>query len=467
MYKAIISKLILLCCLGFSGNIYSELPDLGDESAALFTPKTEIRIGEYLMQRLRRSETMLQDPIIDNYLNYLGNKLTTFAKKKISKFEFFCINSKEINAFAFFGGNVAIHSGLILATNNEHELAAVMAHEISHITQHHLARLIADNQRMIPLTIAQAVGAIVLGSLGQRPDAGVSTAAALFGQHQLNMMSYNRDYEREADRIGINMLARAGFDPSSMAAIFQAMQQGVNQLTNSPEYLQTHPLFPSRIADATNRASLLGYKQYTSSDLYNFIKSRLQVIAGKKPSAFFAQDPTSAGRYGYALALMREKKFKLATTIAAKIPMKNLLLIKILPAEIFFQAKNYSNSIVVLKKLAENHPNNPAIEMLHAKSLVKLRHAKMAKQVILNIINHDAKNWQAYDLLGKSNSMLGNRIATHQALAEKYKLLGDFPAALQQLAIALEFTGTDKILKARIEHQRKQLLELRAMQQEL
>lgn len=183
--------------------------------------------------------------------------------------KFFAINDASINAFAFFGGHIAVHSGLILVSDNESELAGVMAHELAHISQQHLLRQIVDSKRLMPVTLAQSLLAIALGV----PELIIPAMAG----HTQQMLNYSRMHEQEADRLGLQILAKANFDPHGLPNILQRMESTLRYHNKPPEYLLTHPLSESRIADTQSRANMLDYKRQPSSNMFHLIKARLEV----------------------------------------------------------------------------------------------------------------------------------------------------------------------------------------------
>ena len=231
-----------------------ELPDIASSAESLFTPVEEQRIGRAFMRSIRDSLPIIEDQLLSDYINALGQRLVSKLKTTPQNFYFFLVNQQEINAFAGPAGNIGVNSGLILATESESELAAVLAHEISHITQHHLARAFEDAGNLSIPTAALLLAAILLGATtgagaGIAAAAGVQAAAI---QHQLN---FTRADEQEADTMGMKLLAAAGFDPHAMPAFFERLSQSSRlDENNAPEFLQTHPVTSNRIADAMGRS---------------------------------------------------------------------------------------------------------------------------------------------------------------------------------------------------------------------
>lgn len=259
-----------------------ELPEIGDRSGATISPEQERDIGREFMRQLHNSVTIIDDPEIATYLQSLGYQLVANSDNRGQEFTFFIVQDSTINAFAAPGGYVGVHSELIKNTRTESELAAVMAHEIAHVTQHHLARAFEQGSRLSLPMAAAIVAAILLGMGTQNPDAGFAgMMAAQAGAAQLQI-NFTRSNEEEADRIGMQTLIRAGFDPFAMPAFFERLEQVSRYYgPEPPEFLSTHPVTRNRIADATGRAeALVTTPQLTARNQLQFylMRSKLQVL---------------------------------------------------------------------------------------------------------------------------------------------------------------------------------------------
>jgi predicted Zn-dependent protease len=232
------------------------LPELGEPSQAAFTPSQERLLGRSIMREARRDPTYYDDAEVTDYISRVGNRLAARGSDVRQEFEFFMMRDPQINAFALPGGFIGVHTGLIMAAQSESEMAGVVAHEISHVTQRHIARMINNQQSNQWLEIA----ALALAILAARSNSQVAEAAAAIGpalavQQQLN---FSRDFEREADRIGLQLLEKAGFDPQGMGQFFERLQRATRIYEGgAPSYLRTHPVTFERIADMQNRAQEL------------------------------------------------------------------------------------------------------------------------------------------------------------------------------------------------------------------
>lgn len=202
------------------------LPDIGTTAASTLTIDQELIYGDAYMRMLRASQPVINDPVLAEYVQDLGHRLVANANDVKTPFHFFLINNREINAFAFFGGYVALHSGLFLHAQTESELASVVAHEIAHITQRHLARSMEEQARRSPATVAALVGSLLLAIAA--PEAGIAAIHATTAGAMQSSINYTRSNEKEADRFGIDTLAKSGFDVSAMPRFFFSFSRPIS-----------------------------------------------------------------------------------------------------------------------------------------------------------------------------------------------------------------------------------------------
>src|SRR5450631_4766415 len=261
-----------------------ELPDLGSPATAAVSLDEEYQVGRMWARQMRAQGLVIEDPEVSDYIQEIGHSLSSHAEEGQHQFYYFVLKDPVINAFAMPGGFIAIQSGLILATSNENELAGVMAHETAHVTQRHLVRGLLDQSHAGLMSTAAMLAAILLGATAGRgsPDAMegaiLATQSAAI-QHQIN---YTRANEFEADRIGIGTMASAGYDPLGMASFFQTLDR------NSPdpsrikavEFLIDHPLSAERVAEARNRAEIIGRIHHEDSLGYQLTRERLRSLIG-------------------------------------------------------------------------------------------------------------------------------------------------------------------------------------------
>jgi predicted Zn-dependent protease len=291
----------------------AELPDFGSPADAALSKSREAQIGRGVMLQLRNAGVVVDDPFLEEYLSTLGQRLATQVNNGDFNFNFFVVRDSRINAFALPGGYIGVNSGLVLASESESELAGVLAHEISHVTQRHIARAAYDNQRNSIMSMAAMLAALVLGAAsdmsGDAMTGIVSASQAMAAQRQIN---FTRSNEHEADRVGITLLSGAGFDPYGMSSFFEKLGRrygGSSQ--HVPELLRTHPVSSERVAEARDRARQLPTTTPTSSPTYTLTKARLIALTAATPDDAFAAFRDTVGsdapedRYGLALASMR------------------------------------------------------------------------------------------------------------------------------------------------------------------
>jgi predicted Zn-dependent protease len=276
--------LLLLACL--APTVLAEgLPDLGEASSADLSPQMERRVGETIMRDIRlREPSYIDDVEVAAYLNALGARLSAATPEAARNFEFFALRDATLNAFALPGGYIGVHSGLILAAQTESELAGVLSHEMAHVTQKHLARLMGkQNQAQVAQWLAVAVAVLAARS---SPDVSQAAMVAGTAAGVQTMLNYSRDFEREADRIGIQTLERAGFDVRGMASFFERMQKfGRLYENNAPGYLRTHPLTVERIGDMENRILQANYRQVADTVDFQLVRAKLRAGLGTPQEA--------------------------------------------------------------------------------------------------------------------------------------------------------------------------------------
>ncbi|MEO7560019.1 MAG: M48 family metalloprotease [Nitrosospira sp.] len=304
----------------FPANILAAgLPDLGDASQVTFSPQQERELGLRIMSDIRADPSYLDDAEVAGYLTNLGNRLLLNSRetRPDQEFEFFAVKDPMINAFALPGGFMGFNTGLILTAQSESELAGVMAHEIAHVTQKHLARMIAG-QRYSMLTSLAAVALAVLASR-TNPQAAAAVLVGSQARQIQSQLDFTRDHEKEADRIGLNILIGAGLDPRGMSEFFERLQKaGRFRENGAPSYLRTHPITYERIADIDNRTHSLPYRQVPDSLDFLLVRAKLRASLDNPGDAVEYFDSAlrdkrysseAVERYGLIYALLRDRKF--------------------------------------------------------------------------------------------------------------------------------------------------------------
>jgi beta-barrel assembly-enhancing protease len=424
------------------------LPDLGGAADATLAPQVERRIGESIMRDIRfREPNYLDDPEIGDYLGNLGARLTQTAAGARYDFEFFALRDHTINAFALPGGFVGVHTGLITTAESESELASVLAHEIGHVTQRHIARMLGQQQQMQLPVLAMIAAAILLGR--SRPDLASGAAAAASGAAIQTQLSYSRDYEREADRIGFQSLEAAGFDVNAMGTFFEKMQRGTRVADDGslPGYLRTHPVTTERIADAQNRAASLPYKQHLDSPEFQLVRAKLRAESGDARSALEYFQGTvrdkryaseSAARYGLTAALLRARRAKEADAEVARLRAAGGAgpMVESLAARVKLALGERAAAAALLGDAYARYPHSRPLLYAHADALQEAGRNEHAQTLLTESLRLYPRDYRLHALQAKNYAALGKRSLQHQSQAEVYALQGSLPAAIEQLQLA-------------------------------
>ena len=425
------------------------LPDIGASAGSLITPEEERRLGRQFMRSVRRSLPVMDDPLLVEYIEGLGQHLANQTDKGGRNFHFFLIDQPVINAFAGPGGHIGIYSGLILATESESELASVVAHEIAHVTQDHLVRAFENASQMSVPTAALLVAAILLGSavssdLGLAAAAGVQAAAI---QQQLN---FTRQHEKEADRVGIATLAQADFDPNAMPVFFERMAKA-NRLyaSNTLEFLRTHPVTTDRIADALGRAAAFPYRQRPEDPNYFLLRAILRERSFSNPKqavTHFAGTlkqgryrQKDAERYGYALALLENHQPKKARAEARRLIGKapaNIAYV-LLDARVKAQLGQVDKALKSVSTALELFPGNYSLTRYFAELSLEHGRPRRAEKAVEQALKRRPGEPALYKLRSRAAAAQGNKADAHLYLAEAHYLNGQLERAEQQLEVAL------------------------------
>ncbi|WP_133129698.1 M48 family metalloprotease [Legionella yabuuchiae] len=429
-------------------------------TALAYSPYTTRELDELekeFVQQINQSNSVIRNPLATQYINHLGRLLAKHSRQSIP--DFFIVKSKEVNAFAGPGGHIGINTQLILASDNVHELAAVMAHEMAHVRLHHLYRMIQHEKQMrIPL-LASILASAALGILNPTLGSG-ALMASLSGVAQ-DSINYTRANEKEADRIGIGMLIKAGFDPAGMAGFFKKMQQNTRYYYTDhiPAILRTHPLDQDRIAEAENRSAQIARKTYTNPIDYYLFKELIRNLANDdaKPLLDFynTQCETAAKKeacqYGLALTLIKNNQFNLAkeTLIKLTLSLDNLYLqAAIAQAEI--GQREFDQALKRLNELYDNYPDNYAALVLYAQGLIDSGNASKAAGLLLTGSREYKQDLTICHMLSQAQAASGQKDYAYFTLAQCELLQGRKRSAMQQLKTAKKLVKQDRFLKARI-----------------
>lgn len=450
------------------------LPDLGDSSARVLDPQAERAIGRQVMRQLRSSGGYFNDPEVNAYLDGLGRRLVAGDADLSGDFEFFAVGAPEINAFALPGGYVGVHTGLILATESESELASVLAHEITHVTQHHIARQMEAQSASQLAMLAGMAAAILAGASGNSQAAQAAVTGATAGAMQ-NQINYSRDFEREADRIGFQLLDKAGFDPRAMASFFQRLQQATRlQDSKTPGYLRTHPLTYERVAEAQDRAFASPYKQVRDSLEYQLVRALLRSYEGTPDEAVAALgkqletpriEARNAARYGLAAARLRAGKFDAAMAEVQALDKAGFRhpMVEALAGQTLLQSGQYGPARTRYEAALARYPDHLQLVYDYPRTLIKARDFSTAARFTETQVSRRRDDSTLHEIAAEAYAGIGRQTLSHYHLGEMYALRGDTREAVQQMEIATRAQDSGEQAQAQAEGR---LVALRKRQRE-
>ncbi|MBK7744700.1 MAG: M48 family metallopeptidase [Betaproteobacteria bacterium] len=455
------------------------LPDLGDESEAGVTPSQERKLGEAIVGQIRAAGGYLDDPEVNDYLNELGNRLVAVAADRFD-FEFFAVPDPGINAFALPGGFIGVNTGLVLLAQSESELASVLAHEITHVTQRHYTRSLAGQQRSLLYSLAALAVAVAASrsgssSAGQATSAAIASSQALAIQTQLN---YTREHEYEADRIGYQRLVSAGFDPNSMAVFMDRLQKsGRFSDSNAPSYLRSHPITYERVAEAQARAHGEPYRQVRDSLDFHLVRALLRSYTGtdREAVAYFRAaladrkfNNPIATRYGLVAALLRARDIPRAkqelATLEQEAPAHPM--IDAMAGHVLLEAGEFPAAVTRFEQALAKYPNKMQLVYDYPDALNKAgRGADAVAFVELQLVRFPGIG-PLHRIAARVYGAQGKRLLQHRHQGEYYAWAGDLRGAVLQMELAAKAADGDfyqsSVVETRLRALRRDLAEQQA-----
>ncbi len=426
------------------------LPRLGDAAGDELSPAMERKVGESIVREMRRRGEIHDDPEVSDYLNDFAAPLTAGAAAGGFAFEFFLVRDGTLNAFALPGGFIGVHSGLVVAAQSESELASVLAHEIGHVTQRHIARMLA-RERQASVTM---LAALVLAALAARSNpqaaAGVASLGGSVAQQQ--MLGFSRDAEREADRVGLEILREAGYDSNGMVSFFGRLQQaGRLYESSAPDYLRTHPVTSERIADIQARIGEQRYRQRADSLEFALVRAKLRALADPGPEGLRRERAVFERRLAERTIDERAGWFGLATVAAAardweraraalrevrrRLPAGHPF-VEALAARVELGAGDPAAAQRLADDALARFPASRALARLRGEVLLARRDHAAAVPFLEGALELRRSDPELWRLLSQAHAGLGDAARAHRAVAEQYVLLGAVPAAIEQLRLA-------------------------------
>ncbi len=447
-------------------NAKNKLPEIGVVASDALTIDKEVILGNAIMKQLRGQAPLVNDPVIEEYIQDLGNRLVLHADNTRFPFKFFIVNNPVLNAFAFYGGYIGIHSGLITRAQSESELASVVAHEIAHVTQRHLARRVQAQSRSAPLQLASLLGSILVALAD--PEAGVAAMQATLGGSQQAQINFTRSIEREADNIGISILYRAGFDPKGAPAFFGRLAEQARTSSVQLAFLRTHPLPQERVAETILRANAFGERRVPPSLSFGLARARLNaryLFDQERALQFYTAEverlnaastqtsvASKAAKYGYAIALFENERYVDSEKLVLELmenDEENLFYLDLYTDTLLKQGK-YEQAINMLTEHWQHRPQNRVLALNLANAYLYAESFDESIQILRDMLLVDSEDLLAYQLLHDAYRQSQNKKDAHITQANIYALISAYSLAINELQFAYNFSNNDTLERQRI-----------------
>jgi predicted Zn-dependent protease len=449
--------------------VYSTLPDLGSSANAAISRAEEYQVGRLMMRDLRSQNALLDDVETADYLQALGARIAAETQQGEQRLTFFAVRDRSINAFALPGGFVGFHTGLILLTDSEAELAGVVAHEVGHVVQRHIARAVQAQGRINITSLAGMLAGVLIGAATGNAEAIPGILAISQGTAMQQQINFTRMEEHEADRVGIGFLAAAGFDPNGMAGFFTTLmrQRGLAG-SDIPSLLLTHPVDTVRLAEARARiASMPEMPRRPESVSYAYIRERLRVLTASTGSDLrrhyererAVQPANGALRYG--AALVETQSGNAAAAIALLKPLiaeqPQLPLLQAALAQAQLAAGQQQEGIASFEQGLVLSPRNVPLTVRYAEALLVMDQAKKSHQLLLDLFNNVAPTPEQIRLIARAASAAGDAGDAYAYMAELHLANGELPLAVNQLDLALAAPGLTDVQRKRFRARRDEV----------
>jgi predicted Zn-dependent protease len=452
------------------------LPNLGESADEGLSSAGERRLGEVLMRRIRATPgASLDDPELEDYLRQLAVRLSAHNESaRGQSFELFAVQAPSLNAFALPGGFIGVHTGLVLQAQSESELASVIAHEIAHVTQRHIARMLEQQKQSSSIAIASLLAAVLAAR--SSPDAAGGLIALGGSMQMQQVLGYSRDAEREADRVGLAMLQSAGFDPQAMVSFFGRLQ-AANRLYEHAQqsYFRTHPFTGERMADIQNRVLSMRYRQHANSLEFGLLRARLAASADRDPDRLKELRGTTErqltsgaldgviGYFGLAAIALQLKEHAVAKSAlqASRSRLQSATLhpvVEALAADLELEQGRPEAALKIADGALAQNPGARALMRSKARALRDgAGNARETAAYLRSATRLAPGDLVLWEMLAQAESALGRTGQAHRAMAQRFALSGSLPAAVEQLELASRSPSLDFIEASEVDVERRAL----------
>ena len=452
------------------------LPQMGEPADTVLSPRQEKRLGRSFMRQIRTQLNLITDPEVNDYVQRLGKRLVgSQPDLNPDDFTFFVVNNPEINAFALPGGFIGINSGLITSAANESQLASVMAHEAAHVIQRHIARFYASQSNSGLKTAATILAAILVAQAS--PEAGQAALLTGLAASRQSQLNFTRSNEYEADRLGIQLLSDANYNPRGMVDFFEVLRRKVAlNVTERLEFLQTHPLTNNRISEARNNAERLanpvGIQDTTD---FQFQQMKLKVVHSDDPEQMLRalqgghiSYSKSARLYGQILLHLDSGKAHKAKELSVQLMelQPYNLSVQLVAARVTLDTGDQERAENLLESILDIRPNNFAATEIYVDTLIQQRKIAKAEQIVRQYLRSTNQPVPTiYRKYARVLELKGQLTAAHEAMADHYFSLDETREAIGQLELALSSADEDSNdsyrVNARLEEVQKAIEEFR------
>ena len=442
------------------------LPVLGDTTSGMVSPQQEYELGRAWLSAFRSRVRTLDDPLLQQYLENLTLELAQHSELSDFRLELVIVNNPTLNAFAVPGGVIGVHTGLFRFAESEHQLASVLAHELAHLSQRHFARGLENRKASSVGTMAGLLAGIVLAAT-VGGDAGMAAMSMTQAAALESSLRYSRQNEQEADRLGIQTLYQSGRDPAAVSGMFERMLAATRYTGHRPpEFLLTHPLTESRVADARARANNYPQRQYPLKPQYHLMRSRALLWMEGNPAKAAQRfknemDGVSVSRdasaYGLAIAYSHMGNHSQAASTLAPLLERDPdnVILRLATIELARNRGDYDAALEEISRLEGLHGNNYALQRYKGETLMKAGNYRAASEVLRNLSRQRPKDPEVWYELAEVSGLAGDIVGVHKARAEYFILIGVYDKAREQLTYARRLVADNfresAVLQARIE----------------